>query len=62
MSAVSNGRMTYVWPKERSDKRIALTSSQTRANDFEGAGGPEDKVGLAERDRTGDNDVTGTNR
>lgn len=35
---------------------------QTKANDFEGVGGPEDKVRQAEADRPGDNDVTGTNR
>ena len=32
---------------------------QTRASDFEGSGGPEDKVRQAEVDRPGDDDVTG---
>ena len=36
--------------------------SQTKANEFEGAGGPADKVKIAEGDRRGDDDVTGTTR
>jgi hypothetical protein len=36
--------------------------SQTKANEFEGKGGPEDKVAAAETDRRGDDDVTGTTR
>lgn len=39
-----------------------LTLRQTKANDFEGAGGPEDKVKQAEIDRPGDQDVTGNVR
>lgn len=35
---------------------------QTKANEFEGQGGPEHKVRQAEVDRPGDDDVTGTNR
>jgi hypothetical protein len=36
----------------------ALTSRQTKANEFEGTGGPEDKIDEAVRDRPGDDDVT----
>jgi hypothetical protein len=36
----------------------ALTYRQTKANEFEGTGGPEDKIDEAVRDRPGDDDVT----
>jgi hypothetical protein len=36
--------------------------SQTKANDFEGVGGPGDKAKQAEIDRPGDDDVTGNVR
>jgi hypothetical protein len=39
-----------------------MVCSQAKANEFEGEGGPERKVELAERDRPGDQDVTGNVR
>jgi hypothetical protein len=39
-------------------KEQALTYRQTKANEFEGTGGPEDKIDEAVRDRPGDDDVT----
>jgi hypothetical protein len=36
----------------------ALIDRQTKANEFEGTGGPEDKIDEAVRDRPGDDDVT----
>ena len=48
------GTAIYVW---------WLTAfRQTKANDFEGEGGPADKVKAAEADRPGDQDVTGNVR
>ena len=38
---------------------FADCNRQTKANEFEGKGGPEDKVAQAQTDRPGDDDVTG---
>lgn len=38
---------------------IWVFRSQTKANEFEGEGGPETKVAQAVEDRPGDDDVTG---
>jgi len=35
-----------------------MANRQTKAKDFEGAGGPEDKAAQAANDRGGDNNVT----
>ena len=39
-------------------KKQTLRNRQTKANEFEGTGGPEDKIDEAVRDRPGDDDVT----
>jgi hypothetical protein len=44
--------------KNTRTREQALTSRQTKANEFEGTGGPEDKIDEAVRDRPGDDDVT----
>jgi hypothetical protein len=41
-------------------KRSSL--SQTKAKDFEGVGGPEDKIAAAQTERGGDQDVVGNTR
>ena len=41
---------------------MSFRCSQTKANEFEGEGGPEDKIRQAETDRPGDDDVTGNVR
>ncbi|WRT64456.1 uncharacterized protein IL334_001388 [Kwoniella shivajii] len=51
-----------VIPDEEGGEKSKVTGRQTRANDFEGEGGPEDKVAAAENDRPGDQDVTGNIR
>ena len=40
---------------------ILPSGRPTKARDFEGVGGPEDKAALDRRDRGGDDDVRGTN-
>ncbi|WVW78080.1 hypothetical protein I302_100031 [Kwoniella bestiolae CBS 10118] len=49
-------------PDEEGGEQSKLTGRQTHANDFEGSGGPEDKVREAEADRPGDQDVSGNVR
>jgi len=39
-------------------KGPVLIHRQTKANEFEGTGGPESKIDEAVRDRPGDDDVT----
>ncbi|KAK6903373.1 hypothetical protein L486_08528 [Kwoniella mangroviensis CBS 10435] len=49
-------------PDEEGGEQSKLTGRQTHANDFEGDGGPEDKVKVAEAQRPGDQDVSGNIR
>ncbi|WWC86562.1 uncharacterized protein L201_001439 [Kwoniella dendrophila CBS 6074] len=49
-------------PDEEGGEQSKTTGRQTHANDFEGEGGPEDKVKVAEAQRPGDQDVTGNDR
>ncbi|WWC68272.1 uncharacterized protein I206_102195 [Kwoniella pini CBS 10737] len=49
-------------PDEEGGEQSKLTGRQTHADDFEGDGGPEDKVKVAEAERPGDQDVTGNVR
>jgi len=46
--------------KEKKEKKglTYMANRQTKAKDFEGAGGPEDKAAQAANDKGGDNDVT----
>lgn len=41
---------------------MLLLYRQTKAGDFEGVGGPEDKLKVAETERGGDQDVAGNVR
>lgn len=41
---------------------IPTRYSQTKAKDFEGVGGPEDKIEAAQTERGGDQDVIGNTR
>nr|XP_031861009.1 uncharacterized protein CI109_003369 [Kwoniella shandongensis]KAA5528081.1 hypothetical protein CI109_003369 [Kwoniella shandongensis] len=45
-------------PDEEGGEKSKTTGRQTKANDFEGVGGPEDKAKQAVEDRPGDDDVT----
>ncbi|KAK8869451.1 hypothetical protein IAR55_000015 [Kwoniella newhampshirensis] len=49
-------------PDEEGGEQSKTTGRQTKADDFGGVGGPEDKVKQAETDRPGDDDVTGNVR
>ncbi|CAD6569012.1 MAG: hypothetical protein TREMPRED_004996 [Tremellales sp. Tagirdzhanova-0007] len=49
-------------PDEEGGEINKASGRQTKANEFEGEGGPEDKIRQAETDRPGDDDVTGNVR
>jgi hypothetical protein len=48
--------------KDHGESMLIRLYSQTKAKDFEGVGGPEDKIEAAQTERGGDQDVVGNTR
>ncbi|WVR04889.1 hypothetical protein IAU60_001901 [Kwoniella sp. DSM 27419] len=62
VGGTKRGENPTIPPEEGGDDVNKVTGRPTKANDFEGVGGPEDKAQDAIYDRPGDQDVTGNVR
>ncbi|WVQ98379.1 hypothetical protein IAU59_005502 [Kwoniella sp. CBS 9459] len=62
VGGTKRGENPTIPPEEGGEEANKLTGRPTKANDFEGVGGPEDKAAQAVVDRPGDQDVTANDR